>query len=63
LGIPEPCEADDNFLVSEEKNELDDSFGFDGMYGSTLSASSGVFCAPAEALPLGAGGDLSGCDC
>jgi hypothetical protein len=31
LGIPELCEADDNFLVSDEKNEPDDSFGFDGM--------------------------------
>ena len=49
--------------MREEKNEPDDSFGFDGMYGSTLSTASGVFCAPAEALPLGAGGDLSGCDC
>lgn len=49
--------------MSDEKNEPDDSFGFDGMYGSTLSASSGALCAPAEAFPLGAGGDLSGGVC
>lgn len=54
------CDCEDKVRFKFEKNEDDDSFGFDGMYGSASSTATGVLLAPFVAGGV-CGCDLGGC--